>query len=255
MGWTRVDDELDAVRAAGAREEALPVGKWADLADERARARRGGFARGGAQRPTRQASTPSRSVTMSSRNETRSSGIVTSAPRRPICTMPPAGGGRLERVADPRLAAGALDRDGRSADAAVPHGIDPLRPTEVANPSSRATASRCPSWAVPLTTTLPPASRASWAASRPIAPGPTTSTASPVATTGGSSSELQTHASGSQSDAAASESSSGTGCRFRTGSSTRDAKAPSTCVPSERRSAQRLRRPSRQSAQRSHVEK
>ena len=80
---------------------------------------------------------------------------------------------------------GASPANGRSA-------------VEVSKPRLRASSSRASSCAVPRTCTRPPLARATWAASRPIAPGPITSTSSPASTLAGSESELQTHASGSQ---------------------------------------------------------
>ena len=182
-------------------------------------------------------------VTVSSWKQIRSYGIVTSTPRRPICTIRP----RRRAARRPSAIPGPapLHSTTTSACASVP----------VSNPSSRASARRAPSRSVPRTVTRPPHARATCAAINPIAPGPITSTSSPGRTARGSSSELQTHASGSDRAAASSGSRSGTRCRLRAGSTNRGANPPSTCVPIERRCAHTLSLPARQYSHTPQVEK
>ena len=127
---------------------------------------------------------------------------------------------------------GASPANGRSA-------------VEVSKPSRRASSRRTSSPGAPRTWTRPPLARATCAASRPIAPGPSTSTSSPASMLAGSESELQTQASGSQMAAARSLSESGTRCRLRAGMRMRGANAPSTCVPTDWRCGQMLGRPAR----------
>ena len=132
----------------------------------------------------------------------------------------------------------------------------PSSVVDVANPSAAAVSSRAVSLGVPRTWTSAPAARATWAARRPIGPGPDdehrVARADPVGV------EQRVAAARERLDhraASRPSSQSGMRCRLRAGTSRRGANPPSTNEPIDRRSGHRLMRPSRHQRQRPQVEK
>ena len=177
--------------------------------------------------------------------KSRSSGTSTSLPKTPIWTY--------------RAPRSAASKAVRAPPAAPEHSMTTLADcgsacVAVSNPSSRAASSRATSEARPTTVTSAPERRATCAARSPTGPGPVTRTGRRrrrAAGRRGSGRRMRAARRGMRRGRRASRA---RGCRFCTGTITKGAKAPSTNEPIERRSGQRLGRPSRHHAQTRQVE-